>query len=77
MSKKPLIEQDLSPVAQHVNDWYGGNVNAVCSRLDGILFMLLFLEEEAFSRKEIQQAGYAIKQLRDSFGEILALKAPS
>ena len=77
MSKKHLIEQDLAPVTQHLNEWYGGNVKAFCTRMDGILFMLFFIEEESFSRKEIQQAGYALKQLRDSFEEILAQKAPS
>jgi hypothetical protein len=76
MAKQDLNEQDLSPIAQHLNEWYGGNIRSVCSRLDGVIFMLFFLEEEAFSRHEIQQAGYALKQLRDCFEEVCDKKAP-
>lgn len=78
MSKQNQInEEDLSPLAHHLNEWYGGNISAVCRHLDNILFMLFFLEEEAFSREEVQKAGYALKHLRDSFDQMKIEKPPS
>lgn len=66
-----LVSEDLNPLATHINEWYGGEVHRLCNHLEQTLFMLFFLEEDRFSREEVQRACYALKQLKDSLDKVL------
>ena len=67
---QPITVQDMAPFVLHLNEWYGGDVRSFCSRIDELLFMLLFLDLEKFNIQEIQQVGYFLKHLKDCFAEL-------
>ena len=67
--KKLNNEQVLARLDQHLRECYGNNTAAIVGQLDKAIFMLFFLQDDAFPSKEIQQTAYALKILRDVFAE--------
>lgn len=53
----------------HIEEYYGGDLSPFVQHIDSIVFMLLFLDPEQFTRKDIQQAGYFLKNLKDTLSD--------
>ena len=60
-----LTANDLAPLTQHINDRYDGDVKGLCRHLENAIYMLFYLEEEAFSQQDVQKVVYALKNLKD------------
>jgi hypothetical protein len=62
-------ERVLMRLDQHLREHYGNNTAPIVAKLDNALFMLFFLQDDAFPSKEVQQTAYALKMLRDVLAE--------
>jgi len=65
-----LEPKDLQPLADHLNERYGGQTDALRKHLETALFMLFFLEEETFSGKEVQHVADVLHNLKDALRPI-------
>ncbi len=62
--------QNIAPLVQHLNERYDGRPEALAAHLEKAIYMLFFLEEETFSKKEIQNVVYALRSLSESLAMI-------
>lgn len=71
-----LKTPQLHPLTNNLNERYDGNTNALIKHLDEAMYMLFFLEEDTFSRKDVQTVVYALKNLKEGFEQVASFKEP-
>ena len=65
-----LTTYNLTPLKHTINERYDGQLNGLINHIDNAMYMLYFLEEDAFSKKEVCNVVYALKNLKDAFQEV-------
>jgi hypothetical protein len=66
-TKETWNDERRKELDNYMAAWYGNNSATIAMHMDAIIFMLFFLQDDAFPASEVQQSSYTLKSLRDIF----------
>ncbi len=64
----------LTPLLEEITALYDGDLKLAIERMDEILFMLFYVDQEVIKFERIQDTAYEIKYLREGLVKSLALQ---
>lgn len=65
-----ITVQHLEPLQQLINERYDGNLRGMLHHLNEAMYMLNFIEEDAFGRSEIQNIAYTLRNLQEGLQKV-------
>lgn len=63
--KKKSNDEIFADLRQHIEEYYGGDLDALAKHLDDVLYMLFFVDEDMFSLEDLQFEAVTLKSLKD------------
>lgn len=76
MGYNDITITELEPLVEELNQIYDGNLHSAVDRLDLVLYMLFYVDQDVINFVRIQDTAYEITLIRNCIKKIQQNRAP-